>query len=165
MRLPASPCEAGAVVHPSIVFDREHLARLRRWTRRAYPREACGLLLGDRGREAVRRVRLVLPARNLATRPDRFEVHPLDHLTAHRRAADLGLALCGVWHSHPDHPARASARDLAGAVEGWSYTILAAPGRGPLRLASFRALDGVLLRERVTLARLLSASPCPEPTP
>ncbi len=109
---------------------------LRRAARAAYPREACGLLLGRR-RGAAARVACATVARNLACEPDRFEVHPEDHLAAALAAADAGLALVGVWHSHPDRAPRPSRRDAAAALAGWSYAIVGVEHGRDAGLASY----------------------------
>jgi proteasome lid subunit RPN8/RPN11 len=48
------------------------------------------------------------------------------------------LEVVGVWHSHPDHPARPSETDRNGAWEGWSYLILSVTAEGVPDLRSWR---------------------------
>ena len=85
---------------------------------RAYPREACGLLVGRREDGALR-VTAIVESRNLAPpgRPDLFEIDPGLRLRLQREARDRGEAVLGHWHSHPDAPPRPSATDLARAWE------------------------------------------------
>jgi len=111
-RLP--PLELGAA--------RPALARL---AEAAYPDEACGLLLG-----LGRRVVEVLALPNVeALRPgERFELDPLDLRAAEDLADARGLALVGLWHSHPDRPAIPSREDERAAFEGWSYPIVSVVG-------------------------------------
>jgi len=54
----------------------------------------------------------------------RFEVSALDYMWAERYADESGKSLLGVYHSHPDHPARPSEHDLKQAVPYFSYIIL-----------------------------------------
>jgi proteasome lid subunit RPN8/RPN11 len=116
--------------------------QLAAWAEEAYPHEACGLMLGrhDAGGVEVLEVRR---ARNLnvARARDRFELDPVDYLAAEQAAAAQGVALVGVWHTHPDHPARPSATDRALAWEGWSYLIAAVSAGKVTDLRSWR-LDG-----------------------
>ena len=49
---------------------------------------------------------------------------PRDLLRAGERALSLGLDVVGIWHTHPDHPARPSETDRARAWEAWIYLIV-----------------------------------------
>ncbi len=85
----------------------------------AYPRECCGLLVGQwDGQTGVQLVRAVA-SRNLADpgRPDRFEVDPAVRFAVMREAAEGPHTLVGHYHSHPNAPAKPSATDLAMAYE------------------------------------------------
>jgi proteasome lid subunit RPN8/RPN11 len=46
---------------------------------------------------------------------DRFYLDPRDYLRADRAARARHLDVVGCYHSHPDHPATPSPRDLTGA--------------------------------------------------
>jgi proteasome lid subunit RPN8/RPN11 len=114
-------------------------AQLQSVVRAGYPNETCGLLLGRAGTGRVR-VHEAVAAENLnRERPgDRYELDPRGHLRAEERARALGLEVVGVWHSHPDHPARPSETDRNGAWEGWSYLILSVTAEGVPELRSWR---------------------------
>lgn len=105
----------------------------------AYPDEACGLLLG-RERSGRAQVLRQWPARNLNVERsrDRFELDPLDYLAAEAAASQGGMSLLGVWHSHPDHPARPSVTDRELAWPGWSYLIVAVSASGVVDWRSWR---------------------------
>lgn len=93
----------------------------------AYPNECVGLLIGKLdGTDKL--VSIVFPAKNswagqvrLAEHDDpssqreRFYLDPQDYLRADKAARARGLDVVGVYHSHPDHPARPSDRDRVGA--------------------------------------------------
>ena len=102
-------------------------AQLAAWSANEHPREACGLLLGERAGDAYQVTRVCSTA-NIAPEPRtrRFEVAPADLLRADQRARAAGLELVGVWHSHPDRSARPSEQDRRGAYAGWAYLILGA---------------------------------------
>jgi len=109
------------------------------FARDGYPYESCGLLLGTRiGVENV--VARVRQARNinLDRRQDRYEIHPEDFLDADREAREAGLDIVGVWHSHPDHPARPSETDRAAAWPEWSYVIVAVGPAGVKEIRCWR---------------------------
>lgn len=130
---------------------------VREAARRAWPQEACGLLLGSpleaaggagRADSACvgSRVVLALPTRN-ATREvarDRYEVHPEDFLAADDRARELGLEVVGVWHSHPESGPIPSKTDFERSWPGWSYLICGWPTGDPdstPQLRSWRRLE------------------------
>lgn len=76
--------------------------------RAAFPREACGLLLGEPGR-----ITHALPARNVHVRPEtHFEIDPQALIDAHRAARGGGPQVLGYYHTHPSGPPRPSAEDI-----------------------------------------------------
>ncbi|HEX7124716.1 MAG TPA: M67 family metallopeptidase [Thermodesulfobacteriota bacterium] len=110
---------------------------------RDYPHEACGLLLAPRGTP----LRLVeaAPVANLNTERahDRYTLDPVGFRRAAEAAAARGLEVAGVYHSHPDHPARPSETDRVNAWAGWTYLILRVADGRPEELNGFR-LEGAL---------------------
>lgn len=125
-------------------------ARLEELVRAGYPRETCGLLVGTVAGGAAR-VAEVVAARNLNVERarDRYELDPADLLRAEDAARAAGCEVVGVWHSHPDHPARPSETDRAAAWEGWSYVIAAVTSAGVEDLRSWRLHDGAFLEEEL----------------
>jgi proteasome lid subunit RPN8/RPN11 len=92
---------------------------------RAYPEEGAGLLLGAFDGDA-RRVSRLLPLDNhfqSGSRTRRYLIDPRDLLAAEDEAERRGLEVVGVFHSHPDHPARASEFDTQWALPLYSYLI------------------------------------------
>jgi len=87
--------------------------------------ECCGLVEGSRDGDHFRILGLY-PARNLADARDRFEIDPLDHLAAHKKARANGRVLIGCYHSHPHGRCEPSATDLAGAGEDNFLWLIAA---------------------------------------
>lgn len=135
-----------------LVLPRALRSELEAHARDAYPHEACGVLIGTPG--ALRaEVRRVTRARNLnvARARDRYELDPLDLLAAEDAARAAGLEVLGIWHTHPDHPARPSETDRAAAWEGWSYVILAVDQGGAGDARSFR-LSGERFHEEELLS-------------
>lgn len=101
--------------------------RLRAHAEAAYPEECCGVLLGRIEDDGVRVVDLFpVENRDAEARERRYLIGPGDYLRAERAAEADGLDVVGFYHSHPDHPARPSATDLADATfPGFVYTITA----------------------------------------
>ncbi|MEA3277201.1 MAG: M67 family metallopeptidase [Pseudomonadota bacterium] len=116
--------------------------------RAGYPEETCGLLLG-RQAEGTVEVLDLKQARNLNRERarDRYELDPADFLAADQAARDRGHQIVGIWHSHPDHPARPSANDRARAWAGWSYLIVSVTPDGVRELRSWRLNDGDFIEE------------------
>ena len=110
--------------------------------RKGYPNEACGLLLGRQEPHATRVARVTL-ARNLAEerRADRYILDPQDYLLADKSARRDRLEIVGIWHTHPDHPARPSITDLNSAWPDYTYIIVAVHQREVADLTAWR-LDG-----------------------
>jgi proteasome lid subunit RPN8/RPN11 len=94
----------------SVHVQREVVEQILAHARAAAPLECCGLLLGT-----PERLDAALAARNLLASPTRFELDPVDHFAAIRRARGLGVAVVGVYHSHPASAPVPSFRDLAEA--------------------------------------------------
>ncbi len=99
--------------------------------RQGYPLEVCGLLIGRNGGAGVEIVGVTRAANLDAQRPhDRYTLNPEDFLRADRDARAAGLDIVGIWHTHPDHPARPSQTDLDAAWEGYVYVIAAVTADG-----------------------------------
>jgi len=125
--------------------------RIESWAEAGYPRESCGLLLGWEIGPRVAVVE-VARARNVEREhpDDRYELDPDDLLAADLRARALGLEIVGIWHPHPDHPARPSTTDRARAWDGWSYVIVSVDGHGAQELRSWRMWAGDFVEEEVS---------------
>lgn len=134
-RKPAGPPDP--VTIPSSVME-----GLREAARRGYPHETCGLLVGTNGGAPVR-VHRIHEARNLATGRlrDRYTLDPEGFLAADSEARRDGLDIIGIWHTHPDHPARPSATDRDAAWPGYTYLILNVHPGGVGDVTAWR-LDG-----------------------
>ena len=91
----------------------------------SYPYECCGLLIGTDS-AGERTVHAARRCRNLNTERahDRYEMDPKCQIAAQREFADSPWDIVGVYHSHPDHPSRASQKDTDRAWPNWSYVIV-----------------------------------------
>jgi proteasome lid subunit RPN8/RPN11 len=87
----------------------------------AYPEEGAGFLLGKDG--VVQEVFPLPNVREEGARHNRYLISPEDYLKAERRAAEQGLDLLGVFHSHPDCPNLPSDYDREWAQPFFSYLI------------------------------------------
>lgn len=89
---------------------------IREHGRLEYPQECCGLVLGRRrDSDGLRWIHRAERVENLwsdpARRTERFLVSPQDLFRVSRKARRLGLEVLGLYHSHPDRPARPSQAD------------------------------------------------------
>lgn len=128
-------------------------ARLRYLAEMSYPFEACGLLVGKLEEQRVR-VEEVLQARNLTQHAarERYVLDPEDFLTAERCARERGLRIVGIWHSHPNHPAEPSVRDLKAAWHGYSYMIISVDALGDTVVRSWRLEGSHLAPEPIEIS-------------
>jgi proteasome lid subunit RPN8/RPN11 len=134
-----------------LTFPARMEARIKAHAAAEFPRECCGLLEGRRGGGGIEILNLH-PARNLAARPDRFEIHPEDHFAALKGARGRGHAIIGCYHSHPGGAAKPSSVDLARAGEEdflWLIAALADAGAPPSLAGFVYAMGGF---QAVTLA-------------
>ncbi len=102
------------------------LNQIRQHGEATYPEECCGFLLGVMGADGndVHSARQAVN-RNENRRGDRYVISPDDYRSAEKSAARSGLDIVGIYHSHPDHPARPSPTDLETATfPGYSYVIV-----------------------------------------
>ena len=107
----------------------------------AYPNEACGVLLGRA--EAPFAVVEAHACANLNTERsrDRYLMDPADQIRVEKDARRRSLDVVGYYHSHPDHPAQASATDLELSWEQVLYIIVSVrEGKVAERRAWFRPL-------------------------
>lgn len=91
----------------------------------AYPDEGAGLLFGLTNGSDKHVVQLfpLENARQASDRHNRYLLTSGDFLKAELKAAEMGLDILGVFHSHPDHPNRPSSFDLEWALPRMSYII------------------------------------------
>jgi proteasome lid subunit RPN8/RPN11 len=91
-----------------------------------FPDECCGFIFGTEDLHGNRMIREITVVDNSkpGDKTRRFEIAPLDYLRAEQYAEDHQLALLGVYHSHPKHPAIPSEHDRKAAQPWFSYIII-----------------------------------------
>ena len=72
---------------------------------------------------------------------NRYLISSRELLEAEKTARARGLDIVGVYHSHPDHPARPSEFDREHAFPWYSYIIVSVHGGKPVDLASWTLRD------------------------
>jgi proteasome lid subunit RPN8/RPN11 len=105
----------------------------------AWPEEACGLLVGRVLPGPSWRVTRVEASRNLAdNRKRRFEVDPGLRIGLERELRGGEEAIVGLYHSHPDMPARPSATDRTQVYEPrLVWLIVSVQGGQAIQTAAF----------------------------
>ncbi len=101
-------------------------SQLREHGETTYPLECCGVLVGEFDATGSKTVDQVVPCQNThtASPANRYQIDPVELVRIQRDAMLSGRDIVGFYHSHPDHPARWSATDLAEAHwVGCSYVI------------------------------------------
>lgn len=91
---------------------------------KGYPHEICGLMFGKGGENRI--VTEVFECGNLnKLKPEtRYDMDPKDYMKGEALARQKGLDVVGIFHSHPDHPDKASETDRQAAWPGFSYVIM-----------------------------------------
>lgn len=128
-----------------LTLDRRTWLEIEAEAWRAYPMEACGLLLAADAESPVERF---VPIANEARSSRVFTLDALGYMKAERLADDLGLAVVGVVHSHTHTAAYPSPTDVAEATkplvpDDWHWAIVSlAWGFTELRSFRVRSDDG-----------------------
>ncbi len=143
---PINAYEAGTKlrVEPRQIRQLRYLAEM------SYPFEACGMLVGKTHSQRIS-VSRVLQAGNLSEngKLDRYVLDPEDFLTAERCAREQQMEIVGIWHSHPNHPAEPSTKDLEAAWHGYSYVIVSVDALGDTVVRSWRLRGSRLVAEPI----------------
>jgi proteasome lid subunit RPN8/RPN11 len=118
--------------------------QLRQHGEATYPHECCGVLVGEFDEACGKVVNAAVTCGNTRTDSlaNRYHISPSELVRIQREAMLAGQDIVGFYHSHPDHPARWSATDLAEAH--WtdcSYVITSVDKGRAVITNSFLLLD------------------------
>lgn len=136
-----------------MTFDKKVIDRLLKNAGAAYPKEGCGLLLGNSEENIVIDVCFM---KNLAAaKRERgcFRIDPLSVYEAERGVEQKGRRIIGFYHSHPDAPAILSDSDREYMIPGMVYVVLsvwAKKTRG-MRAYFLREADGEIASVRMEI--------------
>jgi len=126
----------------TLVVGVQHVAAIRTHGEADYPHEACGLMGGSmQGERTIVRQLVPLPNRRSDSARDRYEIDPGAFLRAQKALDGDGLEIVGIYHSHPDHPAKPSEFDREHAWPRWSYVIVAVAAGRSGDMKSWRLSD------------------------
>ena len=90
--------------------------------RKGYPQEACGVLAGSKDIE-IKTVKEIHAVANGESAKDKFTIDSKEFKKIDEELKSRGLAVIGIYHSHPDAPASPSETDREAAWPVYSYVI------------------------------------------
>lgn len=107
-----------------LIITSNLLNAIHRHSMDAYPEECCGVLVGHAGSDG-KEIEAAWRLENLhEDNPERrYLITPETYMELEERAADRDQELVGIYHSHPDHPAKPSEFDRKHALPFFSYVI------------------------------------------
>ena len=108
----------------TVLIAGDQLEAMKAHAKSTYPEECCGFLLGVDS--ALRTIHRMITASNAngESRRNRYNIDPMEFIKADEEARKSNLALLGIYHSHPDAPARPSQFDLEHAWPWYTYIVL-----------------------------------------
>lgn len=130
-----------------LVIKRTVLEALIAQAREELPYEACGYLAEKNGL-----VEAAIALTNTDQAVDHFAMDPAEQFAAIKALRGAGQRLRGVYHSHPETPARPSAEDIRLAYDPEvSYVIVSLADPEKIEVKSFRISQGQVLPEEIQL--------------
>lgn len=107
-----------------------------------YPKECCGILLGQQKNEK-RIVYRIIPIKNAVVEKQsaaHFLMDPFTVYKAETVAEQDGLKIVGFYHSHPDCDAVPSEEDIQHIIAGFSYPIISLQNGVCITVRSFEKI-------------------------
>ena len=101
------------------------------------PIEACGYLAGKENT-----VMKIFPMKNIDDSEEHFSLDPEEQFKVMREARSEGLEIIGVYHTHPNSPARPSVEDIRLAHDNTKIYIIASLLSGSKEIKAYKILEG-----------------------
>lgn len=115
--------------------------------RSRYPKEACGLLAGERDM-----VTQVYPMTNVEDSPIGYAMDPLEQLRTEKQMRQLSQRLVGIFHSHTASAAYPSSVDVRLAISAdVSYVLVSLKDQAKPEFKSYRIDGQTVLPESVSI--------------
>jgi proteasome lid subunit RPN8/RPN11 len=129
----------------SVVVSSEILSEIEAHASDTYPEECCGLLLGKFEKDSKLKVAdRSKRMENVFLKEERFHrytIDPKEFLTAESEAEKTGLEIVGIYHSHPNAPAKPSEFDTKHAWPTLSYVVVSVRDSRPEQMRSWVLKD------------------------
>jgi len=110
-----------------------------------YPEECCGLLIGkfegNLSRKLVSRTKRMENVFEKPERYHRYTIDPLKYMDAENEATSSGEDVIGIYHSHPNAPAKPSLFDISYAWPSLSYIVVEVRDSVPVETKSWILRD------------------------
>ena len=130
-----------------IELSPEHISRLIKEAKRAYPNEACGILAGGKDQ----RIEAVYPLTNIEPSSATYFADPKEQVQVMKQLREEGREIVGIYHSHPDGEAYPSERDVELALWPDSfYLIISLKDMDEPVIKAFRIRKGKIKEEEIT---------------
>jgi proteasome lid subunit RPN8/RPN11 len=111
-----------------ICLDQQMLEEIHSHAIATYPEECCGLIFGSLTNGGQVKVAARLQKMKNVFEPTeryhRYTIDPREFLKAEKEADERGEEIVGVYHSHPDAPAKPSEFDRGHAWPTMSYVVV-----------------------------------------
>ena len=128
-------------------LNKDILAGIIAHAREELPFEACGYLAEKDGV-----VRTFLAMTNTDKAADHFSMDPVEQFAAVKTMRAGGEKLRGVYHSHPETPARPSAEDIRLAFDPQvSYVIISLADLENIEVKSYTIVNGEVTPEEIRI--------------
>lgn len=104
----------------TLMIERKIVHAMLAHGRREEPNEACGYLASKDG-VICQHFELT----NIDAAPDHYSMDPKEQFATIRKIREMGMKVAGVYHSHPETPARPSVEDMRLAFDpNMTYVIV-----------------------------------------
>lgn len=89
-----------------------------------YPKECCGILLGNRKMQSVRKIYRAGNIAEIDRQKTHFLMNPLELYRVEKEAEKDNMEIVGFYHSHADYPPVLSVEDRVFMIQGYIYMVI-----------------------------------------
>ena len=105
-------------------INENEIQELCRHAEKEYPKECCGILLGNKKTGSVQKIYRAGNVADIDRQNTHFLMNPLELYRVEREADRLNMEIVGFYHSHADYPAVLSVEDGASMIQGCIYMVI-----------------------------------------
>ena len=129
----------------SVILPDAVIADMQAHASSTYPEECCGLLLGNFKEQSTKK--RVIESKRMGNvfvkeeRYHRYTIDPKEFMGVESEAESRGLDVVGIYHSHPNAPAKPSQYDMDPAWPTLSYIVIEVRNSKPVETRSWLLKD------------------------